>query len=188
DHTHADAVLSVSNAPDGEKRIREIYGERVVVIPYIMAGFDLAAYCAREFPRQASAKTVGIVLLSHGILSFGASAKESYGRMIELVTMAEEYLAGRKAWNLPFEDKKGEKPSPQEIGSLRRAISATAGMPMVLKVNSSRKFLSFANRKDLAKISQQGPATPDHLLYTKPVPMLGRDVEKFAQAYRAYFE
>ena len=52
DHTHADAVLSITNTPDGEKRIREIYGERVVVIPYVMPGFDLAAYCAREFPRR----------------------------------------------------------------------------------------------------------------------------------------
>ena len=65
DHTHADAVLSVSNAPDGEKRIREIYGKRVVVIPYIMAGFDLAAFCAREFPKQAGKDTIGMVLLSH---------------------------------------------------------------------------------------------------------------------------
>src|SRR3990170_5395146 len=62
DHTHADAVLSVSNAPDGDKRIRDIYGERVVVIPYIMAGFDLAAYCAREFPKHKTRNTVGMVL------------------------------------------------------------------------------------------------------------------------------
>jgi rhamnose utilization protein RhaD (predicted bifunctional aldolase and dehydrogenase) len=57
DHTHADAVLAISNAPDGEKRIREIYGERVAVMPYVMAGFSLAAHCAREFPKQATAKT-----------------------------------------------------------------------------------------------------------------------------------
>src|SRR5688572_23777358 len=84
DHTHADAVLAVSNAPEGEKRIREIYGDRVVVIPYIMAGFDLAAYCAREFPRQASADTVGMVLLSHGIFPFGPDARRSYELMVEL--------------------------------------------------------------------------------------------------------
>src|SRR5687767_13489059 len=101
DHTHADAVLAVSNAPDGEKRIREIYGDRVVVIPYIMAGFDLAAYCAREFPKQAGKNTVGMVLLSHGIFSFGADARECYGRMIELVSMAEEYLQKKKAWHVP---------------------------------------------------------------------------------------
>src|SRR3954447_8197725 len=88
DHTHADAVLSVSNAPDGEKRIREIYGERVVVIPYIMAGFDLAAFCAREFPKQAGNNTVGMVLLSHGVFSFGPDARSSYELMIELVSMA----------------------------------------------------------------------------------------------------
>src|SRR3954467_9235341 len=76
DHTHADAVLSVSNSPDGEKRIRDIYGDKVVVIPYIMAGFDLAAYCAREFPKQATKRTVGMVLLSHGVFSFAAEARE----------------------------------------------------------------------------------------------------------------
>ncbi|HKC31483.1 MAG TPA: class II aldolase/adducin family protein, partial [Burkholderiales bacterium] len=75
DHTHADAVLSVSNAPQGEKRIREIYGERVVVVPYIMAGFDLAAHCAREFPKQSTTHCIGMVLLSHGIFSFGADAR-----------------------------------------------------------------------------------------------------------------
>src|SRR5262245_20789728 len=70
DHTHADAVLSISNSPDGEQRIREIYGDSVVVIPYIMPGFDLASFCAREFPRQASGRTIGMVLLAHGIFSF----------------------------------------------------------------------------------------------------------------------
>src|SRR5207248_791434 len=78
DHTHADAVLSVSNSPDGEKRIRDIYGDRVVVIPYIMAGFDLAACCAREYPKQATKKTAGMILLSHGVFSFAGEAKESY--------------------------------------------------------------------------------------------------------------
>src|SRR5512134_3107861 len=61
DHTHADAVLSVSNSPDGDQRVRDIYGDKVVVIPYVMPGFDLAAYCAREFPRQAGRDTVGMV-------------------------------------------------------------------------------------------------------------------------------
>ncbi|HEU5176656.1 MAG TPA: class II aldolase/adducin family protein, partial [Burkholderiales bacterium] len=70
DHTHADAVLAISNAPDGEKRMREIYGERVAVMPYVMAGFSLAAHCAREFPKQATPRTVGMVLISHGIFSF----------------------------------------------------------------------------------------------------------------------
>ena len=188
DHTHADAVLSVSNAPEGEKRIREIYGDRVVVIPYIMAGFDLAAYCAREFPKQAKSGTVGMVLLSHGIFSFAEDAKKSYELMIELVSMAEEYLARKKAWHIDYGPAKGVSFSREEAANLRRAMSAQAGFPMLLKLNDSRKFLGFAQRPDLEKLALQGPATPDHVIRTKPFPMLGRDVAGYARRYREYFE
>src|SRR5512138_1875653 len=139
DHTHADAVLSVSNAPEGEKRVREIYGDRVVVIPYIMAGFDLAAYCAREFPRQAGRNTIGMVLLSHGIFSFGADARESYERMIELVSLAEEYLQRKKAWHVSLAPQENASFERIEIGKLRRAMSDQAGFPLILKVNDSEK-------------------------------------------------
>src|ERR1051325_6364951 len=187
-HTHADAVLSVSNAPEGEKRVREIYGERVVVIPYIMAGFDLAAYCAREFPRQAGKQTIGMVLLSHGIFSFGKDARESYERMIELVSMAEEYLQGKKAWHVASPAPRSASVKREEIAQLRRAVSDQAGFPLIVRVNDSPKFLGFAQRADLERLSQQGPATPDHVIRTKPFPMLGRDVAGYAERYRDYFE
>jgi rhamnose utilization protein RhaD (predicted bifunctional aldolase and dehydrogenase)/NAD(P)-dependent dehydrogenase (short-subunit alcohol dehydrogenase family) len=190
DHTHADAVLSVSNAPDGEKRVREIYGDRVVIIPYIMAGFDLAAYCAREFPRQAGKNTIGMVLLSHGIFSFGADARESYERMIDLVSLAEEYLQSKKAWQpAPSSTPSGKGAFRRdEVAALRRAMSDQAGFPMVLKVNDSPKFAAFAQRADAEKLSQQGPATPDHVIRTKPFPMLGRDVAGYAKRYGEYFQ
>ncbi|TAK82259.1 MAG: bifunctional aldolase/short-chain dehydrogenase [Betaproteobacteria bacterium] len=188
DHTHAGAVLSLSNAPDGETRVREIYGDKVVVIPYIMAGFDLGAYCAREFPRQATKNTLGIVLLSHGIVSFGANARESYERMVQLVSMAEEYLKAHRAWEPAARASTPGNANRLEIASLRKSISEQAGMPMVLKVNGSPKFLAFAQHPQVQRLAQQGPATPDHLLYTKPFPMLGRDVASFAKSYRAYFE
>ena len=190
DHTHADAVLSVSNAPEGDKRIREIYGDRVVVIPYIMAGFDLAAYCAREFPKQAGRNTVGMVLLSHGIFSFGPDAKSSYELMIELVSMAEEYLARNRAWHVVSSPVQPEPAGArrEDIAKLRRAISDQAGFPMILKVNDTDKFAAFARRPELEKLSQQGPATPDHVIRTKPFPMLGRDVAAYAAKYRDYFE
>lgn len=101
DHTHADAVLAVGNSPDGEARLREIYGDAAVVIPYVMPGFDLARLCAERFPAEAGPGTVGMVLLSHGIFSFGETARESYQRMIDLVARAEEYLARRGSWSLP---------------------------------------------------------------------------------------
>ena len=188
DHTHADALLSICNAPDGEQRVRELYGDEAVVIPYVMAGFDLAARCAKEFPRQAGKRTVGMILLSHGVFSFGAGARESYERMVRLVAKAEEYLASKKAWRVSLPPASPVPPSREEIARLRREIADTAGFPVVLRVNQSPKFLAFARHPDVARIARQGPATPDHVIYTKPRPMLGRDVAAFAKDYLAYFE
>ncbi len=188
DHTHADAVLSVSNAPQGELRMREIYGDSVVVIPYLMPGFDLAAYCAREFARQAGPQTIGMVLLSHGALSFGASARESYERMIRLAGLAEDYLAAHKAWSFAAPALRPASVRRDDVAALRRAICDCAGFPMLLRTNGSEKFLAFAQRADIASISQRGPATPDHVIRTKPTPMLGRDVAAYAARYREYFE
>jgi rhamnose utilization protein RhaD (predicted bifunctional aldolase and dehydrogenase)/NAD(P)-dependent dehydrogenase (short-subunit alcohol dehydrogenase family) len=188
DHTHADAVLSISNAPHGEQRIREIYGDTVVVIPYIMAGFDLASHCAREFAARGTDHTIGMVLLSHGVFSFGADARESYERMIRLVSMAEDYLASKDAWQ-PKLAAPGAAAAPREdVARLRRELSEVAGFPLILKVNDSPKFRAFAQHPDVARISQSGPATPDHVIRTKPLPMLGRDVATFTHEYRAYFE
>jgi NAD(P)-dependent dehydrogenase (short-subunit alcohol dehydrogenase family) len=166
------------------------------VIPYIMAGFDLAAYCAREFPKQAGKNCIGMVLLSHGVFSFGADARESYQRQIELVSMAEKYLEKKNAWHFDVPAKQSQREAPveaqsakrKEIAQLRRAISDVAGFPVILKVSDSAKFLAYAQRPDLEKLSQQGPATPDHVIRTKPFPMLGRDVAGYAKKYREYFE
>ncbi len=196
DHTHADAVLAVTNTADGAQRVREIYGEDVVVIPYVMPGFDLARRCAREFARQAHAGTLGMVLVNHGIFSFGASARESYERMIALVDRAEAYLARRGASlaghgtaqaDLTTVGTAPRVPGRQEIAQLRAELSASAGFPMILALHSSPKYLAFARRDDVADIAMQGPATPDHVIRTKRLPLIGRDVAGYAAAYRAYF-
>lgn len=189
DHTHADAVVTVTNAPDGAARIREIYGDSVVVIPYVMPGFDLARACAERFPAEATPRTVGMVLMSHGIFSFGATAREAYERMIALVTRAEEYLSRRGAWDVPRAPARPDPaPRRQEIAELRAAISRAAGGPLILAVHDDARSLSFARRPDVATVSQQGPATPDHVIRTKRAPMLGRDVDGFVASYRRYFE
>ena len=186
DHTHSDAVVTVTNTPGGEARVREIWGDRVVVIPYVMPGFDLARLCARLFPERAGPGTIGMVLMNHGIFSFGATARESYERMIDLVTLAEEYLAAHGAWELP--DSEGSAhPNPVEIATLRRDLSRAAGFPMILTSRRDSRSLAFARREDAAAVSQQGPATPDHVIRTKRVPLLGRNVAAFTTAYREYF-
>jgi rhamnose utilization protein RhaD (predicted bifunctional aldolase and dehydrogenase)/NAD(P)-dependent dehydrogenase (short-subunit alcohol dehydrogenase family) len=188
DHSHADAVLAITNTPGGERRIRELYGDAVVVIPYFMPGFDLARAVAREFDRQATSRTIGMVLLKHGVFSFGDSARESYGRMIDLVQQAERYLDSERAWNVVV------APAPAScaaagvaLAALRQRISRTAGFPLVMRVCANARTVGFARHPEVARLSQQGPATPDHVLRTKRVPMIGEDVEAFVAAYRAYF-
>ncbi len=190
DHTHADAVVTVTNSVLGEARIREIYGDSVVVVPYVMPGFDLARLCAIEFSRQSGPRTVGMVLLNHGIFAFGETAKESYERMIDLVGRAEDYLKRNQAWDvgptgsLPLQAGVG---LALELVRLRGDISAVAGHPMIVARQADARTMAFVQRDDLAAIAQQGPATPDHVIRTKRLPMLGRDAQSYAGAYRDYF-
>ena len=188
DHTHADAVLAVSNTRDGEQRIREVYGKRCVVIPYLMPGFDLAQFCAKEFKRQGRPDTVGMVLLNHGIFSFGETARESYERMIELVTLAEKYLESKRAWSVGSKHFTAGKIDANAQADLRRKLSDTAGTPLILRTVTNERTLGFAQHSELARISRQGPATPDHVIRTKRVPMLGADVTGYVAEYKRYFD
>jgi rhamnose utilization protein RhaD (predicted bifunctional aldolase and dehydrogenase)/NAD(P)-dependent dehydrogenase (short-subunit alcohol dehydrogenase family) len=189
DHTHADAIIAISNTAEGCARIREIYGDTVVVIPYYMPGFDLAAACAARFTEEATPNTLGMVLLNHGIFSFGQTAKESYERMIALVGQAESYLGDKGAWELGHQDIAPARNMAvaKEQAKLRADLSRVAGFPLILARHCDAESLSFAARADLAQISQQGPATPDHVIRTKRLPMLGRDVAAYAEKYQEYF-
>jgi len=188
DHTHADAVVAITNTAGGEARIREIYGDDVVIVPYVMPGFELAKACATRFQAEAKPSTIGMVLLHHGIFSFGATAEESYGRMIELVDRAEKYLKQHKAWDIPIpETDHSEKPVRLELATLRREIALAMGKAVVLSSHSDPRSLAFVRAANVSDVSQQGPATPDHILRTKRLPLLGRDVRAYAEAYRAYF-
>jgi rhamnose utilization protein RhaD (predicted bifunctional aldolase and dehydrogenase)/NAD(P)-dependent dehydrogenase (short-subunit alcohol dehydrogenase family) len=191
DHTHADALIAVMNTPDGAARVREIYGDRVVILPYVMPGFQLARLCAERFSQEAGPQTVGMVLLQHGLFTFAETARDSYERMIELVTLAEEYLARHAAWNLaapaPAQPASVREPRT-EIARLRRDLSQVAGKPLILISHPGEKYAAFARREDIATLSQQGPATPDHVVRTKRLPMLGRDLETFRAAYEQYFQ
>ncbi len=191
DHTHADAVVTVTNSTDAAERIREIYGDSVLVVPYVMPGFDLARLCAERLAGGLGPRTIGMVLMNHGVFSFGDTARESYERMIALVSKAEEYLARARAWELPprrAPSPAASAPPRREMAALRRAVSDAAGAPMLLAVHRGPRSLAFARRPDVAQLSQQGPATPDHVIRTKRLPLLGRDVERYAAEYRRYFE
>ncbi|MEY2502424.1 MAG: hypothetical protein QOI07_2758 [Verrucomicrobiota bacterium] len=188
DHTHADALLAITNTDEGEARVREIYGEEVLIVPYVMPGFELARECARRIKADFKPSMIGMVLLKHGIFSFGESVEESYGRMISLVERAENYLKRQGAWELPALDPMGHigRTGPV-LAMLRQEIARSAGSPVIMSTSSDPKSLAFARASNIGEISQRGPATPDHILRTKRLPMVGRDVNQYAAAYREYF-
>jgi rhamnose utilization protein RhaD (predicted bifunctional aldolase and dehydrogenase)/NAD(P)-dependent dehydrogenase (short-subunit alcohol dehydrogenase family) len=186
DHTHADAILTITNSPNGEKKIREIYGEDVIVLPYVMPGFDLAKLCAQIFPVQAKPHTIGMVLMNHGIFSFGETAKESYDRMIELVGRAENYIQQNIKVSLPttIENYLDLKKLP----ILRKDLSQAAGFPLLIKTLTNQNTIAFARHPMCQTISQRGPITPDHIIRTKRIPMLGNNVRSYIRNYQKYFE
>ncbi len=99
DHTHSTAVLALTDQPDGEAVVREVYGERVAYVPYTIPGFALAKSVADVFDKNP--KVEGLVLLQHGIFTVGDNAKQAYARMIEFVTMAEDGCSVSESNALP---------------------------------------------------------------------------------------
>jgi rhamnose utilization protein RhaD (predicted bifunctional aldolase and dehydrogenase)/NAD(P)-dependent dehydrogenase (short-subunit alcohol dehydrogenase family) len=188
DHTHTDALVTIMNTPSGLKRVKEIYGDSVVIIPYVMPGFLLAQLCYKKFPKQVNNKTVGMVLMNHGLFTFGNSAKESYERMIKLVDKAEKYLKRKGAWALKKPKIKPAVSSSEMVATLRKDLSKLVGQPVLVAQHNDQQALAFAQHKHVASFATRGPATPDHVIRTKRVPMIGRDLESYSKDYKKYFD
>jgi rhamnose utilization protein RhaD (predicted bifunctional aldolase and dehydrogenase)/NAD(P)-dependent dehydrogenase (short-subunit alcohol dehydrogenase family) len=188
-HAHPDALLSISSTEDGRSRIEDLFETRVVVVPYARSGFRVGRATAIELDKHLSVETVGIVLMNHGLFTFGDTAKHAYDRMIDLVSSAEAYIDGygtetRTAIEL------GTPPAVDriELASLRTAISEVAGRPFIVTRSNDATGWAFSQDPDLESIARRGPATPDHVIWTKTFPMFGTDVRAFADDYVQYYE
>ncbi|MBZ0119179.1 MAG: class II aldolase/adducin family protein, partial [Sandaracinaceae bacterium] len=193
DHTHADAVVTLTNSPGGEARVRELYGDRVLIVPYVMPGFVLAKEVRRLTREVDWSKLDGMILLNHGVFSFADDARTSYERMIELVSAAEDVLRRTGAWDAPARADRESQIDLRVLADLRKAVSQVGGRAMVARLDSAPEAQGFASRRDVADLATRGPVTPDHVIRTKRVPAIiagdvGGDVECFAERYRAYFE
>ena len=188
DHTHADSVVTITNTSNGKERIKEIYGNKVLIVPYVMPGFDLAKSVDKIFSEQASSSTEGIVLMNHGIFSFGESAKESYDRMIHLVNIAENYIKKNSAWDIKISTSISNNANlGKEISQLRKLISRNAKKPLFMNLTNTELGTAFSKLPSLKKIANRGPLTPDHVIRTKRIPMIGRDVKSYMEEYTSYF-
>jgi rhamnose utilization protein RhaD (predicted bifunctional aldolase and dehydrogenase)/NAD(P)-dependent dehydrogenase (short-subunit alcohol dehydrogenase family) len=192
-HSHADPIVTLTNLADGPERVREVFGDAVVVVPYRMPGFDLVQAVSAAWPAQAGDGTIGMVLLGHGLFTFGDTTREAYARHIDLITRAEEYLAAHAAPRHAAASGAATGSAlpavaPVELARLRAAISAAAGAPMIVSRHADERVAAFVSRDDLAAVSGRGPATPDHIIRTKLRPMVGTDVDAYVRDYRAYFD
>ncbi|MGE0554009.1 MAG: bifunctional aldolase/short-chain dehydrogenase [Gemmatimonadales bacterium] len=196
DHTHADAVVAVSNTPNGRERIESIYGDRVLIVPYVMPGFVLAK-TVRALSRSVDwAALEGIVLLNHGVFSFGPDARSSYERMIGLVSEAEAYLAREGALAAPRTGPAGRGTAGEalrELAALRAAVGQARGAPVIAALDDSAEARGFADLAGASDVAARGPLTPDHVIRTKPLPCVAAGgweaaVARYGAAYQRYFD
>jgi len=192
DHTHADAVVTITNTDNAEARIRAIYGDRVLIVPYVMPGFVLAKKIY-EMTREIDWTNLeGMILMNHGVFSFADDAKSSYEGMIQLVTAAENYIADQGA-TLVLPTQVTVKENLLTLARIRKSVSDIKGAAMIAKLDSNRESVSFSNLPDVATIATRGPLTPDHVIRTKPIPVIlgenpEEDIARYVQAYSEYFE
>ncbi len=206
DHTHSTAILAVTNQPDGEEICRRLFGHRAAMVPYIMPGFDLARLAGEIY--EANLDVEGLVLHKHGIFTFGDTAKQSYERMINIVCLAEEYIAGFDSKQFsPVRLPGATAPVGDVAAILRGACAVSEGSKprrMVTEFRTSPAIMNYVNGREAGDYATRGVTTPDLVIRVKqkplivPPPEAGR-LEKFKQAviggvndyvadYTRYFE
>lgn len=192
DHTHTDAVVTLSNSRGGRERLEAIFGDEVLILPYVMPGFVLAKQVAEATRRADWSRLRGIVLLNHGLFTFADDAKSSYGAMIELVTRAEEEVARCRGSKAANNAEQRVDVDPLALAALRSDAARLLGAPLLLSVSEASEAIEFACRDDAALLIASGPLTPDHTIHTKPFgACFGDDpragLEAFVGEYQHYF-
>lgn len=206
DHTHADAVVALTDQPEGDALCRELYGDRLAMVPYVMPGFELAVKAKEVADAHPDAE--GLILHRHGIFTFGATAREAYERMIEFVSMAEARIGKPSAARVfepsPLPDGLA---APSEVAPILRGLlaieeDADEGLyrRWILEFRGGPEVLAYTGGAELERYSQRGTVTPDHVIRTKPWPLLvpppergcldrwREEVEGALEAYRRRYE
>jgi len=175
DHSHSTAILSVVDQSNGMELAKEIFGAKVAVVPYVMAGFQLAKVTADAF--EANPDVEGIVLHKHGLFTFGDSARQSYDRMIALVSEAEDFIAAAK----PFAPAKAKLPADiarvSDVAPILRGRAALAKSPgeharWILDYRTSDVVRTFVDGTNLGDYGTRGVITPDHIIRLKNKPLV----------------
>ena len=174
-------MVAISNSPDGERILAEIYGDSVLILPYVMPGFVLAKQVFEATQSADWSKLEGIVLLHHGFFTFSDDARASYDNMIRLVSLAEGYLEQAGALEqVAAAEYKPRGGDHELLAQARRRASELFGHPMIARWKQDARSVGYSKLDRIEDIACRGPVTPDHslhtcLLYTSPSP---RDRQK----------
>ncbi len=191
-HTHADAFLTVSDTADGDAILRELFGDTAVLADYRRPGLPLALACVEAWEAQANEQTTVLFLKHHGVFTFGDSAEEAYGRMFDVVGTLEARIASASSSPSPASSSSPANeltdPDPVQLARFRAEVSDAAGQAMIMTRVVDPTVAGFVSRPDLESLTEQGPATPDHVIRTKSRPQVGRDVAGFVADYKDYFD
>lgn len=185
DHTHSDAVVTVTNTPNGEDKIKEIYGSRVLIIPYVMPGFILAKTIYDMTKDLDWSSIEGLILMNHGIFTFSDDGKEAYENMISLVTEAENFIQLKKRdFNIALEGAL----DLEEIAILRQKVSKLAKKALVGKIDETPLSLYVGNLENGKDLVSRGCLTPEHVIRTKRHYAYSDSLEEYGKNYEEYFK
>jgi len=171
DHTHSDAIMNVTNRPNGKDLCKKIFGSKVSIVPYVMPGFGLAQRINEIYSKNP--KINCLILLNHGIFTFDNDAKKSYDLMIRYVSIAEKTVKKIKRKKIKQIKNYNTKFKVHEIAPiLRGLLSENKDQKFILNYRSNKNLNYFINGKDVKRYSAIGTATPDHVIRVKPFPLV----------------
>ena len=171
DHTHADAVLNVTNRAGGLNFCKKVFGNKVSVAPYIMPGFMLAKKINEIYSKNPNINC--LILMNHGIFTFADSAKEAYDLMIKYVSQAERAIKKLKVKKIKQIKNFSTKFNAHEIAPIIRGLlSNNKDQKFVVNYRLNKHLKYFMNGKNVRSYSSKGTATPDHVIRVKPFPLI----------------
>jgi len=168
-HSHADAILALTNTRAGQEMVSEVFGDDVAIVGYRRPGFRLAKEVAQAV--RANPASRGVVLMNHGLITWGDTAEEAYERHIELVTLAEQFTEQRSkpvfqpAAHAPLSDAARRAVAAKIAPVLRGQVSGRARK--IMRYDDAPDVLEFATSSRARELAEVGAATPDHMLNTK---------------------
>ena len=207
-HTHADAVVSLTNNDRAHDVLQGVYGKDVIALGYRRPGFKISREVADAIAERPEAKA--LLLARHGTITWGATVREAYEATIELITRAEDAIAerkkGRRAFGgarVPVLEPTARRQTALAVAPRLRGV-LSRGRRVVVSFDDSPEVTEFVSSVDAARVSQVGPATPDHTIYAKRLPCyvdatggegpdllfasVERSIEGFVAGYTRYFE